>query len=583
MRVVCVVPARGGSKGIPEKNLRAVGGISLVGRAVLAGRRFVQGAGLAGARVVVDTDSDAIATEGAAWGGEVPWLRPAELAGDTTSTVESTLALLERLEAVGGPIDAVVLLQPTSPLRTDSDIADCWRAFDPVVRPSVVSIAAAHHPVELSLRVETSGTLSWTDPSGRPKRRQEYTPSYRPSGAVYVTTVELLRSAGAFIVPGVTRGVLLPPERAVDVDGPYDLVVAEALVAARPIPAVSLAGAAVGQGHRCFVIAEAGVNHNGESALAHRLVELAADAGADAVKFQTFDPDLVVAAGARKADYQIANTGSGESQREMLQRLALSRADFQKLAIHAAERGILFLSTPFDEGSADFLEGLGLAAFKVPSGEITNLPFLAHLAAKGRPIILSTGMSTLVEVGRALETIEAHGAPRVALLHCVTNYPAAPADCNLGAMETMRRAFRVPVGWSDHTLGLTVSLAAVAAGADMVEKHFTTDRSLPGPDHAASLEPAELRELVTSIRTVEASRGTGRKEPAPSEAANAALVRRSLHAARELIPGHVLAPADLVALRPGTGVPPAARDRLVGRTVRTRIALGEMLSEDKLV
>jgi N-acetylneuraminate synthase len=533
--------------------------------------------------VVVDTDSEAIAAEGVAWGGEVPWLRPAELARDTTSTVESTLALLDRLEAVGGRVDALILLQPTSPLRTDSDIADCWGAFDPVVRPSVVSIAAFNHPVELSLRIEPTGTLAWIDPSGGPRRRQEYMPSYRPSGAVYVTTVERLRSARAFIVPGVTHGVVLPPERAVDVDGPHDLVAAEALLAARPISRVTLAGASIGPGRRCYVIAEAGVNHNGDSELAHRLVDLAADAGADAVKFQTFDPDLVVAPGVRKADYQIANTGGGESQREMLQRLVLSRADFRALAQHATERGILFLSTPFDEGSADFLEGLGLAAFKVPSGEITNHPFLAHLSAKGRPLLLSTGMSSLVEVCRALETIAEHGAPPVALLHCVTNYPAAPADCNLSAMETLRRAFQVPVGWSDHTLGLTVSLAAVAAGADVIEKHFTTDRSLPGPDHAASLEPDDLRELVTSIRMVEASRGTGRKEPAPSEAANAALVRRSLHAARELVPGHVLAPADLVALRPGTGVPPAARDRLVGRTVRTRIASGEMLSEDKLV
>lgn len=582
MRVACIVPARGGSKGIPDKNLRAVGGISLVGRAVLAGRRFLRCAGLTGARIVVDTDSEAIATEGLAWGGEVPWLRPAELARDTTSTVESTLALLERLGAAGDRIDAVVLLQPTSPLRTDADIADCWRVFDALARPSVVSIAAAHHPVDLSLRIEPPGTLGWTDPSGDPKRRQEYAPSYRPSGAVYVTTVELLRSARAFIVPGVTRGVLLPQERAVDVDQPHDLVVAEALVAARSIPAVSLAGAAIGPGHRCYVIAEAGVNHNGDATLAHRLVDVAADAGADAVKFQTFDPGLVVTASARKADYQIANTGAGESQREMLQRLVLSRADFQALAEHAAERGIVFLSTPFDEGSADFLETLGIAGFKVPSGEITNHPFLAHLAAKGRPLLLSTGMSTLVEVWRALEAIAVHGAPSVTLLHCVTNYPTAPADCNLRAMETMRRAFQVPVGWSDHTLGLAVSLAAVAAGADAVEKHFTTARSLPGPDHAASLEPAELRELVTSIRMVEEARGTGRKEPAPSEAANAAVVRRSLHAARELSPGHVLAPADLVALRPGTGVPPGDRGRLVGRTVRLPIAAGEMLSEDKL-
>jgi N,N'-diacetyllegionaminate synthase len=366
------------------------------------------------------------------------------------------------------------------------------------------------------------------------------------------------------------------------VDHPHDLTLAEALVADRPIAPISIGDAGIGPGHRCFVIAEAGVNHNGDATLAHRLVALAADAGADAVKFQTFDPDLVVAAGARKADYQIANTGAGESQRDMLRRLVLPRAEFEAPARHAADRGLLFLSTPFDEASADFLDSLGQAAFKVPSGEITNHPFLAHLAAKGKPLLVSTGMSTLVEVGMALETIAAHGDPSVALLHCVSNYPAAPADCNLRAMETMRRAFQVPVGWSDHTLGLSVSIAAAAAGAEVLEKHFTLDRSLPGPDHAASLEPAELRELVESIRMVEASRGSGRKVPAASETANAALVRRSLHATRDLAPGHILTAADLVALRPGTGVPPGARDRLVGRAVLRRIAAGEMLSEDQV-
>ena len=284
MSVVCIVPARGGSKGIPDKNLRTVGGISLVGRAVRAGRAFLRRAALTDARVVVDTDSEAIAAEGLAWGAEVPWLRPAELARDTTSTVESTLALLDRLEAAG-PIDAVVLLQPTSPLRTDADIAACWQIFAPADRPSVISLAAVSHPMELSLRLGPSGTLEWAGPGGAPKRRQEYAPSYRPSGAVYVTTAELLRSAGAFIVPGVTRGVVLPTERAVDVDHPHDLIVAEALVAAQPITPVAVGSGAIGQGHRCFVIAEAGVNHNGDPALAHRLVDLAAEAGVDAVKF----------------------------------------------------------------------------------------------------------------------------------------------------------------------------------------------------------------------------------------------------------------------------------------------------------
>jgi N-acetylneuraminate synthase len=446
----------------------------------------------------------------------------------------------------------------------------------------VISLAATPHPLELGLHLAPDGSLQWSSDSGGSRRRQDCPAAYWPSGAVYVISAQLLRKERGFIIPGVTRGVVLPAERSVDVDQAHDLLVAEALLDASPTPAVTVAGRGIGPGHRCFVIAEAGVNHNGSADLAHRLVDAAADAGADAVKFQTFDPDLVVAADAPKAEYQIANTGGHESQRDMLRRLVLARRDFEALYRHAADRGVLFLSTPFDDASADFLEELGVAAFKVPSGEVTNLPFLARLAAKGRPLLLSTGMSRLTEVGEAVETVRAHGGPPMALFHCVTNYPAEPADCNLRAMETMRRAFRLPVGWSDHTRGLTVSLGAVAAGAEVLEKHFTLDRALPGPDHAASLEPAELRELIASCRAIEAARGTGCKVPAPSEAANAALVRRSLHAARELLPGEVLSAGDLVALRPGTGIPPGARAGLLGRTVRARVRPGEMLSEDHL-
>ncbi len=580
--MLCVIPARGGSKGIPDKNLREVGGVSLVGRAVLSARAFVREAGLEAVRIVVDTDAEPIAAEGRAWGAAVPFLRQPELAGDDTPTAESTLALLDRLEQGGDRVDAVVLLQPTSPLRSGTDIMACWSLYDDRTSPSVISLAAAPHPLELGLHLAPDGSLQWSSAPGGSRRRQDFPAAYWPSGAVYVISARRLRQERDFIIPGVTRGVVLPPERSVDVDQAHDLLVAEALLDASPTPAVMVGGRGIGPGHRCLVIAEAGVNHNGSAELAHRLVDAAAEAGADAVKFQTFDPDQVVAGDAPKADYQIANTGGHESQRDMLRRLVLGRRDFEVLYRHAEDRGLLFLSTPFDDASADFLEELGVAAFKVPSGEVTNLPFLARLAAKGRPLLLSTGMSRLTEVSEAVETVRAHGGPPMALFHCVTNYPAEPADCNLRAMETMRRAFRMPVGWSDHTRGLSVSLGAVAAGAEVLEKHFTLDRTLPGPDHAASLEPAELRDLIASCRSIEAARGTGRKVPAESEANNAALVRRSLHAARELLPGEVLSADDLIALRPGTGIPPGARAGLLGRTVRARVRRGEMLSEDHL-
>jgi N-acetylneuraminate synthase/N,N'-diacetyllegionaminate synthase len=338
----------------------------------------------------------------------------------------------------------------------------------------------------------------------------------------------------------------------------------------------------VGDGQPCFVIAEAGVNHNGDVELAHRLVDVAAEAGADAVKFQTFDPELLVSPAAGKAAYQAANTGSAESQLEMLRGLALPGEALAPLAAHAYERGLVFLSTPFDERSADLLEGLGMPAFKVPSGEVTNHPLVAHVAAKGRPVLMSTGMCTLAEVGAAVQVVRESGDPPLALFHCVTSYPAGPAECNLRAIATLRTAFGVPAGWSDHTTGIQVGLAAVAAGATLLEKHFTLDRSLPGPDHRASLEPAELTELVGAIREIEAAMGDGIKRPVASELANVAAARRSLHAARELAAGHLLQEADLVALRPGTGLPPSHRARLVGRRLRVGMERGEMLAERHL-
>lgn len=332
----------------------------------------------------------------------------------------------------------------------------------------------------------------------------------------------------------------------------------------------------IGAGSPCFVIAEAGVNHNGDLRLARQLVEAAAEAGADAVKFQTFQADRVVAPGAPKAEYQKRTSGAEESQLEMLKRLELSEDDHRALIEHSSQAGIVFLSTPFDESSADLLHRLGVPAFKLPSGEITNLPFLEHVARKGLPILLSTGMSTLAEVDEAVRAIRDAANPPLALLHCVSNYPASPSDVNLRAMDTMRAAFSVPIGYSDHTLGDAITLAAVARGASIIEKHFTLDRGLPGPDHQASLEPGEIAALVRSIRSVEESLGTGRKEPAASESGTAAAARKSIAAARDLPAGHVIAAEDLARLRPGTGLAPAMLRHVVGRILKRPVERGEL-------
>lgn len=343
-----------------------------------------------------------------------------------------------------------------------------------------------------------------------------------------------------------------------------------------------LGGRAVGSGHPCFIIAEAGVNHNGDPELARELVRVAARAGADAVKFQTFRADRLATADAPKAGYQRAAGSPTESQQEMLRRLELSDDAHRELKELCAELGILFLSSPFDEECADFLGRLGVAALKVPSGEITNTPFLEHLARLGLPLVVSTGMADLEEVRGALAAVARGGDVPVALLQCVSNYPAPPAGCNLRAMATMQREFGVPVGFSDHTLGTDVALAAVALGACIIEKHFTLDCRMPGPDHRASLEPDQLARFVASIRAVEASLGDGVKAPLPSEAETAAVARKSIVAACDIPAGATIVAGMLACRRPGTGLAPGRLGSLLGRRAAVPIPAGTRLHFDLL-
>jgi N-acetylneuraminate synthase len=329
-----------------------------------------------------------------------------------------------------------------------------------------------------------------------------------------------------------------------------------------------------------LVIAEAGVNHNGRLDLALRLVDAAAKAGADAVKFQTFDAERLVTRDAPKAAYQV--TDQETSQYEMLRRLQLSPDDHRRVQARCRERGVVFISTPFDEHDADFLEGLGVPLFKVPSGEVTNLAYLAHVARLGKPMLVSTGMCYLGEVEAAVRAIRGAGCRDLALLHCVSNYPADPAEVNLRAMKTMEVAFGVPVGYSDHTLGGEVALAAVALGARVIEKHFTLDRALSGPDHAASLEPGELASLVRGIRAVESALGDGQKRPSPSELGTAAAARKSLVSARDLRSGEVLTEELIAVKRPGTGLPPAMRPHVIGRRLRVDAPEGTVLTMEML-
>jgi N,N'-diacetyllegionaminate synthase len=333
---------------------------------------------------------------------------------------------------------------------------------------------------------------------------------------------------------------------------------------------------------RVFIIAEAGVNHDGDVDRARALIDIAATSGADAVKFQTYDVDALVETGTAKAAYQVDPDAPAETQAEMLRRLALGHDDFRTLQRYCSDKGIVFLSTPFDPASADFLETLDMPMFKVPSGEVTNTPFLAHLAAKGRPMIVSTGMSDMEEVAAAVAAIKDAGDPPLTLLHCVSAYPADAADVNLRAMQSLAARFGVPVGYSDHTLGTEIAIAAAALGARVIEKHFTIDRNAPGPDHKASLEPDELIGMVAAIRNVESALGNGEKKPMPVEAEIARIARKSLFAACDIAVGEVLSASMIAVRRPGHGMPPTALGTVIGRRTTQAIPAGTPLREDLL-
>lgn len=331
-----------------------------------------------------------------------------------------------------------------------------------------------------------------------------------------------------------------------------------------------------------YFIAEIGVNHNGSIAMARQLIDVAIAAGADAVKFQTFTADDLATSTAPKAKYQAVNTRDNSSQYAMLKSLELEEGDFRKLRNYCTEKQIDFLSTPFSFTAVDQLAALDVVAYKVSSGDLTHLPLLRRIAHTQKPIILSTGMGNMGEVAQAVAAIRAEGNTQIVLLHCVSNYPADAEECNLKAMDTLATAFGVSVGWSDHTLGSAVSLAAVGLGACVIEKHFTLNRNLPGPDHASSLEPEELTELIRQVRTVSASRGDGVKICMPSEAETAKVARRSIVAARDLPANTCIQETDFAYLRPGTGFSPAQADMLIGAKTRVTIARHEILTHNNI-
>ncbi len=331
--------------------------------------------------------------------------------------------------------------------------------------------------------------------------------------------------------------------------------------------------------NKTFIIAEAGVNHNGDIGLAKKLIDAAANSGVDAVKFQTWKTELLVTEDAKMAEYQIDNTQKEESQFQMLKRLELSYDDFLELKEYCDSKNIVFMSTPDEEQSATFLNALQ-DTFKIGSGELTNTPFLRHIASFGKPIILSTGMGYLSEVEHALFTLKEAGVPTelITVLHATTDYPTSPKDVNLQAMLTMASAFPgITIGYSDHTLGIEIPVAAVAMGAKVIEKHFTLDKTMEGPDHKASLEPQELTSMVQAIRNIELALGSGWKVPTATEKQNRNIVRKSIVAAQAIAEGTVFTKNMLLIKRPGDGISPTRWDEVIGSIAKKDYRDGELI------
>lgn len=578
LNIIGLVCARGGSKGVPRKNLRLLGGKPLIAYAIQTGLACPSLK-----RLIVSTEDEEIGRVASSFGAEVPFRRPAELARDASPEWLVWQHAARTLEAAGERVDVLLSLPPTSPLRSAEDVEACLALLLQGGCDAVITVRPAErNPYFNMVALKDDFVELAARPPVPINRRQEAPDVYDVTTVAYALRRDFLMNA-SHLFEGRLKAVIVPRERALDIDTEMDFAIAECLLresgqqGASPAE-IQIGSRRVGEGHPCFIIAEAGVNHNGDLALAKQLVDAAAAAGADAVKFQSFQADRLVSPGTPKARYQQQATGAAESQGDMLRRLALGAPEQRELYSYCQQRGLIFLSTPFDQESVDLLQELGVPAFKIGSGEVTNLPFLRYVAAKGRPVILSTGMSYLDEVKEAVQALRDAGCAGLALMHCTSSYPAAPAGVNLRAMTAMTTAFKLPVGYSDHTPGAEVAPAAVAMGACIIEKHFTLDRDLPGPDHRASLEPQELRALVAGIKAVESALGDGVKRPVASEEENRMVIRRSLAAATAIPEGAVISADMLTALRPASGISPALLGKITGRRARRALSPGQIIN-----
>lgn len=577
MNILFLVPARSGSKGIPNKNLVNLAGCPLLAFSIMAIRKALISIKNLNTKIIVSTDSKKIAEVAKFWGAEVPFLRPEELANDKSDIIDTILYTVKelKLRKIFEP-DIIFLIQPTSPLIEAKNILEALNLFLETKKP-VISIAELEIPINWIFCLKDNKLeINKKVAHFRQKQKEKY---YRPNGAIYISSIEDLKKNKSFYAEN-TISYFMEYYQSIDIDYPEDLEVAQQMLEYRNklnLKEIKIGNKKIGKNNPVFFIAEAGVNHNGNLEIAKKLIDIAVDSGANCIKFQTFKAENLLSKNAKKADYQLKTTPVNETQYEMIKKLELSEADFIEVKNYCDKRKIMFLSTPFDLESFEFLKKLNVDAFKVSSGDLTNYFLIKEIAKTKKPVILSTGMSYLYEVYNAINLIEEMGNEKIAILHCLTEYPAPVEELNLSVIRNMKLVFNYPVGFSDHTEGELASIASIPFGVSIIEKHFTLDKNLPGPDHKASLDPEELKNLIKNIRKVENSIGNGIKNPAKSEMKNRKLVRRSLFSKCEIKKGVVIEENFFEALRPGNGISPMEIKKLTGKKTKRLLKIGDII------
>ncbi len=571
-RIIAVITARSGSKGIKDKNILSVNNIPLVIRSIQHAQssKYID-------KVFVSTDSQEYLNlcNTVLFNAKKMKLRPEHLATDEATHDELITYLANEFREY----DYMVLLQPTIPYRDAKDIDACIERTVDNNANSLISICEISAPVHHTLVLEGDRVGKYLFKDESISLRQENKTGYRPNGSVYISKIPFVIENKKLREELPMVYIMKEDIKNLDIDEPNDLTKANSLLAGHNLKnkvSFKIGDRTIGRNSPCFIIAEIGVNHNGDVNIAKKMVDKAIEIGVDAVKFQTFISEKLVTKTAEKVEYQ--NEGEkSDSQMEMLKKLELSQDEFRELKKYCDEKGAVFISTPFDFESAEFLNELGVPAFKVGSGDMNNIPLMEQIASYKTPMIISTGMASMKEVMDTVNTVKQFHN-EITLLHCTSNYPTLPENVNLNSMKTLDESFPYFVGFSDHSVGPDAAMASVACGAKVIEKHFTLDNSMDGPDHKASSNPEVFKGMIDKIRKMEKIIGSADKHLTKSEEEVERIARKSVIALRDLKQGEVITLDMITIKRPATGIKPKYMKNIIGMKMSQDIKEDEVLN-----